>query len=221
MLLVDKAVGWSSFDVVAKARKALQVKRIGHAGTLDPAATGLLIVLVGREETKQQDRFMKLEKEYEVTFELGKVSTTDDAEGEITVREMDHVITRSEFEAVLQRFIGPIQQQPPIYSAIHINGERAYKLARQGKAADVVIPFRTVMIHAIQIIAMQLPFITLRVSCSHGTYIRSLVRDIGEALNCGAYVTALRRTKIGSYRVENAMSVDQITTAQNQPLTLE
>lgn len=221
MLLIDKPTDWSSFDVVAKARKALNVKRIGHAGTLDPAATGLLIVLVGREETKQQDRFMKLEKEYVVTMELGKVSTTDDAEGEITVHESAIQVTRTELEQVLPQFTGEIQQQPPIYSAIHIKGERAYKLARQGKAAEVVMPFRTVTIHSLELMKFDPPLATLKVSCSHGTYIRSLVRDIGQTLKCGAYVTALRRTKIGEYNVDNAMSVDQITTVQNQPLILE
>lgn len=213
MLFIDKPVGWSSFDVVAKARKAFQTKRVGHAGTLDPAASGLLIVLLGRDETKHQDAFMRLNKEYVVTIELGKFSTTDDREGEITPHTQGFPTTRAQMQTALQPLVGTIQQQPPAYSAIHVHGKRAYQLARQGE--KVVLPKRSVTIHALEILEFTAPYVTLRVVCSHGTYIRSLARDLG------GYVTELRRTKIGAYSVEQATNAAQIETAQNQPLILE
>ncbi|MFA6475145.1 MAG: tRNA pseudouridine(55) synthase TruB [Patescibacteria group bacterium] len=213
MLLIDKPEGLSSFAVVAQVRRALGVKRIGHAGTLDPLATGLLIVLVGRDETKQQDSFMKLDKEYVVTIELGKFSTTDDREGELTMTNLP-LPTKVEFATTLKKFIGSIQQTPPIYSAIHVNGARAYKLARSGQT-DMVIPTRTVIIHDIELLDFKLPHVTLRVACGHGTYIRSLAHDLG------GYVTALRRTKIGQYNVAQAISVEQIAIDRNQSLIPE
>lgn len=213
MLLIDKPRGITSFAVVAQTRRLLNVKRVGHAGTLDPLASGLLIVLVGREETKQQDRFMKLEKEYTVTIELGKLSTTDDAEGGIAEHSERTEDTEEEMIKRVQQFVGTIEQMPPAYSAIHIDGERAYKLARRGDT--VTLPKRTVIIHSIEILQYTWPILSLRVQCSHGTYIRSLARDLG------GYVTVLRRTRIGEYDVSSAILPDQITTAQNQPLTPE
>lgn len=202
MLLIDKPRGLSSFAVVAQARRSLNVQRVGHAGTLDPLASGLLIVLVGRDETKQQDRFMKLEKEYEVTVALGKLSTTDDAEGRITENAEIAEYTEADIQKKVQLFVGVIQQTPPAYSAIHIGGERAYKLARRGET--VAMPKRIVTIHAIEILQYAWPMLSLRVQCSHGTYIRSLARDLG------GYATALRRTKIGDYDVTNAIAPNQI-----------
>ncbi len=213
MLLIDKPVGWSSFDVVAKARRVLNIKRIGHAGTLDPAASGLLIVLVGREETKQQDRFMKLDKEYVVSIQLGAFSTTDDSEGIITANALPVASSAEEFQRQLASWIGEIQQQPPAYSAIHVAGQRAYQLARRGETVE--LPKRTVTIYQLELLEFTPPVVTLRVHCSHGTYIRSLARDLG------GYVTALRRTKIGQYLVENATSAEQLATVQNQPLIPE
>lgn len=205
MLLIDKPLGISSFQVVATVRRLFGEHTVGHAGTLDPLASGLLIVLIGRAETKQQDRFMKLAKEYVVTIELGKLSTTDDAEGEIT---------NTTFQIPsLQDFIGEIEQIPPAFSAIHVNGERAYRLARQGQKLD--LPKRNVIIYSIEQLDFKEPFITLKVHCSHGTYIRSLARAMG------GYVTALRRTKIGEYDVSSAISLDQIAITQNQPLIPE
>ena len=151
MLLIDKPVGLSSFAVVARVRRQLNVQRVGHAGTLDPLASGLLIVLVGRAETKSQDRFMKLDNEYVVTIELGKISTTDDSEGEITS-------TKFQFPN-LKQFTGKIQQIPPAYSAIHVNGERAYRLARQGK--PVTIAPRSVTIYCLELLDYEKPFMTL------------------------------------------------------------
>ena len=205
MLLIDKPIGPSSFNVVATVKQVLGIERVGHAGTLDPLATGLLIVLVGREETKQQDYFMKLDKEYIVTIELGKLSTTDDREGEITSTTLQM--------PNLKQFIGEIKQTPPAYSAIHVQGERAYRLARQGK--PVTIAPRSVTIYSIELLDYEKPFITLKVNCSHGTYIRSLARAMG------GYVIALRRTRIGDYDVSTAISLDQIAISKNQPLKRE
>ncbi len=202
MLLIDKPRGMSSFAVVAQVRRSLHVQRVGHAGTLDPLASGLLIVLVGRDETKQQDSFMKLAKEYEVTIELGKFSTTDDAEGRIAENPERTEDTEAEMIKRVQQFIGTIQQTPSAYSAIHIDGERAYKLARRGETVEM--PKRTVTIHGIELLHYAWPMLSLRVQCSHGTYIRSLARDLG------GYVTVLRRTKIGDYDVTNAIAPNQI-----------
>lgn len=213
MLLIDKPVGISSFQVVAIVRRLFGERTVGHAGTLDPLASGLLIVLVSRDETKQQDRFMKLTKEYVVTIELGKLSTTDDAEGEIAKNAETASSSYEEIAECVKKFIGTIQQIPPIYSAVHVNGERAYRLARQGQKLD--LPKRTVTIFSIKILEYNNPFLTLKVNCSHGTYIRSLAR------NLGGYVTALRRTKIGGYDVSSAISLDQIAITQNQPLKPE
>lgn len=213
MLLIDKPIGTSSFQVVATVRRLCGERTVGHAGTLDPLASGLLIVLVGRAETKQQDRFMKLNKEYVVTIELGKLSTTDDAEGRIAKNAETASSSYEEIAAGVKKFIGTIQQKPPVYSAVHVNGERAYRLARQGKIVD--LPVRQVKIFSIKILEYNNPFITLKVNCSHGTYIRSLARDLG------GYVTALRRTKIGEYDVSSAISLAQIETTQNQSLIPE
>lgn len=212
MILVDKPLGWSSFDIVAKTRHLFNVKRVGHAGTLDPAATGLLIVLIGRDETKLQDQFMRLDKEYVVTIELGKTSTTDDSEGRIAENPESTEDTEVDMIKRVQQFVGTIEQTPPVYSAVHIDGERAYKLARRGETIEM--PKRTVTIHGIEILHYTWPMLSLRVHCSHGTYIRSLAHDLG------GYVTALRRTRIGQYRVDMATPMDRITLAQNQPLSV-
>lgn len=205
VLLIDKPKGWTSFDVVGKIRSRLrqqtgQKVKVGHAGTLDPLATGLLIVLVGRA-TKQQDSFMKQDKVYEVEMKLGQTSTTADEEGEkteVSSRQPD----LTELEAAVNQFVGTIQQIPPAYSAIKIDGQRAYKLARAGK--EVVIEPRTVTIYEITELTYQYPMVSFTAKVSSGTYIRSLVTDIGDALGTGAYMTNLRRTSIGEYDVSNA-----------------
>ena len=202
VLLIDKPKEWTSFDVVGKVRSMLRQKtgqkvKVGHAGTLDPLATGLLIVLVGKA-TKQQDSFMKQYKVYEVAMKLGQTSTTADAEGEKT-DVSDRQPNFTEVQQAIQRFIGNISQVPPAYSAIKINGQRAYRLARAGK--EVVIEPRNVTIYAIEQIEYEYPMITFTAKVSSGTYIRSLVTDIGGVLKTGAYMTDLRRTKIGEYDV--------------------
>lgn len=210
ILLIDKEAGWTSFDVVAKIRNITGEKKVGHAGTLDPFATGLLIVLVGKDATKRQDEFMKQDKEYEATLDLGKVSTTGDPEGIIS-KSNGHslsVISEEKIREVLKNFIGEIDQTPPVHSAIKINGKKAYELARKG--IDPKLKSRKVQINDIEIIDYSRPFLKLKISCGSGTYIRSLAADIGEALGVGAYLTELRRTKIGKFEVKDAKKIKDI-----------
>lgn len=223
--LIDKPAGWTSFDVVAKIRGLLSQKegkriKVGHAGTLDPFATGLLIVLVG-SKTKRQDEFMKLDKEYEATLKLGFTSTTGDPEGTITpslrgikddeaILEQDRhaQLAMTEIEEVLKKFVGKIKQTPPSFSAIKINGERAYKLARTGK--DIKIKPRTILIYSSEVLDYKYPLLKLKIKCSTGTYIRTLAEDIGKKLGTGAYLTKLCRIKIGDYNVYDAMTIEEL-----------
>lgn len=211
ILLIDKPAGWTSFDVVAKIRNAARAAtgnkkiKVGHAGTLDPFATGLLIVLVG-DGTKKQDSYMKQDKEYVATLKLGFVSTTGDPEGEIIAYSSSEPANQ-EVEEALRKFLGEISQVPPIYSAIKIDGKRAYALARAGK--EVEMKPRQVKIYDLKIEKYEYPELKIRVRCSSGTYIRTLAEDIGKALGTGAYLTALRRTKIGTYDVADAKSIEE------------
>lgn len=206
-LLINKPTGFTSHDVVAVVRKKLNIKKVGHAGTLDPMATGLLIVLVGRDETKQQDAFMAENKEYIAEITLGQISTTYDAEGELTVSGDPQGVTQEQIHTVLHTFIGTIEQRPPIHSAVHIGGQRSYALARKGKITQDQIPARPVTIHEIELLEFALPNIRIRVACGKGTYIRSLAHDIGQALEVGGYLSALQRTKIGNVSVEDAIEL--------------
>ena len=229
IILIDKPAGISSFGVVAKVRARLRDQfkhkvKVGHAGTLDPFATGLLILLSGKM-TKKSSEFLKLDKIYEATLKLGYTSTTGDPEGQIrkyliedisepgkarisaispvATGEIDACPKASILESTLKKFIGKITQTPPKFSAIKINGERAYRLARKGQ--DFEIPSREIEIYDIKILKYNYPELIIRVHCSSGTYIRTLAEDIGKALETGAYLTALRRTKIGEYSIENAI----------------
>ncbi|MBI4995068.1 tRNA pseudouridine(55) synthase TruB [Candidatus Peregrinibacteria bacterium] len=203
ILLIDKPSGITSFDVIRQLRKKLGIRKMGHAGTLDPLATGLLIIAVGAA-TKEISKYMGLPKEYEVLIEFGKTSTTYDADGEISQGILKDV-SRAEFKNVLKNFVGEIMQMPPIFSAKKIKGVRAYDLARQGK--EVKLEPRKVQIDKIEIIEWSWPFVRLRINCGKGTYIRSIAHDIGEKLGCGGYVCELRRTAIGEFRVENAQRI--------------
>lgn len=236
IILIDKPTGISSFGVVAKVRGYLKVNfgrkvKVGHTGTLDPFATGLLIILTGKN-TKRSSEFLKLDKVYEATLKLGYTSTTGDPEGEITTyndsnQAPEDTLSRSingdepsterpgpvttgarersekEVSLVLDDFIGTISQTPPRFSAIKIDGKRAYKLARKG--IDFEIPSRKVEIYSIDILKYNSPELKIRVHCSSGTYIRTLAEDIGKKLGTGAYLTDLRRLKIGSYDIKNAL----------------
>jgi tRNA pseudouridine55 synthase len=212
VLLVDKPAGWTSFDVVnyvrrivatAEDKKPKNVK-VGHTGTLDPFATGLLVLLIGKEYTKRAGELSKADKTYEITFQLGATSTTGDPEGEITPVS-DVKPTQKDIEAALEKFRGPIQQVPPAYSAIKINGQRAYKLARAGK--EVIIEPRPVTVHSLELVEYTYPEVKLVAEVSSGTYIRTLVEDIGEVLTVGAYTAELRRTKVGPFAINDALPV--------------
>lgn len=213
ILLVDKPAGWTSFDVVAKVRGQIRAEyrargekptkrqqKVGHAGTLDPFATGLLIILLG-DATKKAGEFLKLDKVYEATIYLGATSTTGDPEGELTPVS-DRQPTKDEVQAAVRQFVGEIQQRPPAYSAIKIDGQRAYKLARKGK--EVEMPLRTVMIHSLEILDYTYPELKIRTHVGSGTYIRTLAKDIGAALGTGAYCRQLRRTRVGEWDIADA-----------------
>lgn len=205
ILLIDKPSGWTSFDAVAKVRSVLKqsgVKKpkVGHTGTLDPLATGLLVLVVGAY-TKRAGEFSKLDKTYEVTMKLGETSSTGDEEGEKTAVSAEKP-SQAAVEAAMSGFIGEIEQIPPQFSAIKVDGQRAYKLAREGK--EVKLEPRKVTIYAITDIGYSYPELTFTAKVSSGTYIRTLVEDIGVKLGTGAYMTALRRTEVGAYRLANA-----------------
>ena len=208
ILLIDKPDSMTSFGVVARVRRVLSQQagkkvKVGHTGTLDPFATGLLILCIGKE-TKNAMSYTKLDKVYEATIRLGQTSTTGDPEGELT-DVSDKQPTQEEIAAALEKFTGEITQTPPIFSAIKIDGRRAYDLARQGK--EVEIPERKVMIHSLELVDYAYPELKIRTHVSSGTYIRSLAQDIGETLGTGAYCTQLRRTKVADWDVANAQTL--------------
>ncbi len=208
ILLIDKPANMTSFGVVARVRRVLSEQngmktKVGHCGTLDPFATGLLILCVGKE-CKNAGEYMKRDKVYEATVRLGQVSSTGDPEGEVT-DVSDRQPSREDVEKALRTFVGDIQQTPPAHSAIKIGGQRAYKLARRGE--EVEMPKRTVTIHDLEIIGYAYPELKIRTHVSSGTYIRSLAQDIGEALGTGAYCTQLRRTSIADWDVTKAQTL--------------
>ncbi|MEM1127376.1 MAG: tRNA pseudouridine(55) synthase TruB [Bacteroidota bacterium] len=214
ILPVDKPPTWTSFGIVKVLRGILGIRKIGHAGTLDPMATGLLICLAGRA-TKQQDTFMGLPKVYTGTLRLGGVTPSYDAETDVTdLVDASHIADR-DLEAAVQAFLGPIDQTPPMYSAVKVGGERLYKKARRGET--VARKTRRVTIEAFAITSRQGDDVSFRVSCSKGTYIRALAHDVGQHLGVGAYLTALRRTAIGACTVDEAWTLDQLRAAAGQP----
>jgi tRNA pseudouridine55 synthase len=223
ILLVDKPKTWTSFDVVNYVRRIVAAKegkkpknvKVGHTGTLDPLATGLLVLLVGKEYTRRATEWGKLDKTYEVTMKLGVVSTTGDDEGDKTVVS-DRVPTREEVDAALQKFTGDIMQTPPVYSAMKVNGQRAYKLAREGK--EVVLEPRPAKIFSIELASYEYPLITFTARVGSGTYIRSLVEDIGKVLGTGAYMPGLCRTEVGNFKLTEA--TDVFTNADAIPTSL-
>ncbi|MFN8359287.1 MAG: tRNA pseudouridine(55) synthase TruB [Candidatus Kapaibacterium sp.] len=205
--LLDKSKDWTSFDVVAKMRGLTRIKKVGHAGTLDPLATGLLILCFGKF-TKKINDYQDAPKQYEAVIKFGATTKTDDSEApeeNITSTEdlTDEAITNA-----CQQFIGEIDQIPPMFSAIKKDGQPLYKLARKGIELD--LPPRRVSIYSIQITSINIPYCHITIDCSKGTYIRSLARDIGALLGCGGYLSSLRRTAIGEFRVENAVTVQEI-----------
>ena len=205
MLLIDKPIDWTSFDVVRKLRRQVRTKKIGHAGTLDPLATGLLILCTGKY-TKRINDYMAQEKEYTGTITLGAITPTYDLESEPQEeKEYAHLSLRQVEAVITQQFTGEIWQVPPIHSAIKKDGKRVYELARAGK--EVKLDPRRITIREFEITDFRLPILSFRVVCTTGTYIRSLANDLGAALGCGGYLSSLRRTRIGEYSVEQAMSI--------------
>ena|GEM_PF-596220 len=207
LLVVDKPLGWSSMDIVRRLRRVTGGAKAGHAGTLDPLATGVVICCLGKA-TKLIDSLMGMTKVYEAGVDLSAFTATDDREGpreEVTVEQPP---TREVLLEVLPRFVGEIDQKPPAFSALHIGGERAYKLARRGEVVDM--PSRKVRIDAIELMDYAWPIAVLRITCGKGTYIRSLARDIGIALNTGGHLSSLRRTAIGAYTLEGAFNEERL-----------
>lgn len=218
-ILIDKPKGWTSFDAVNYIRRMVQQnglnttgrKRfpVGHTGTLDPLATGLLVLLLG-SYTKRAMELTKLDKTYEVTMKLGETSTTGDEEGEKSPG-LDRHVGQDELEAALRKSTGDIMQTPPIYSAMKVNGQRAYKLARDGK--EVKLEPRPATVHSIGLTSFEYPFATFTAEVSSGTYIRSLVKDIGNELGVGAYMSDLRRTKVGRFDIADAVPIGEVEAA--------
>ena len=207
VLLLGKPLTWTSFDVVRKVKNALRPRKIGHAGTLDPLATGLLILCTGKK-TKEIDQIQAQEKEYEGTFRLGQTTPSFDLETAVDAEQPYAHLTEADIRAAVRPFLGKIEQTPPLFSAVKVGGKRAYELARQGQEAE--IKSKTVEITVFELTRIALPEVDFRVVCSKGTYVRSLARDLGAALGVGAHLTRLVRTRIGEYRLENAWTIAQI-----------
>lgn len=207
VLLVDKPLTWSSFDVVRKVKNTLRIKKIGHAGTLDPLATGLLILCTGKK-TKEIDQIQAQEKEYTGTFRLGQTTASFDLETPVDAELPYAHLTEAEIRAATAQFIGLLNQTPPLFSAVKVNGERAYEVARRGGEAE--IKSKQITIREFELTRIALPEVEFRVSCTKGTYIRSLARDFGAALGCGAHLTKLVRTRIGEYRLADALTMPAI-----------
>jgi tRNA pseudouridine55 synthase len=207
VLLINKPLRWTSFDAIRKIRYLTKTKKVGHAGTLDPLATGLLIVCTGKF-TKKINEYMAQEKEYTGTITLGATTPTYDLESEPqNFKPFEH-ITQEQLIKTSQTFTGLIQQVPPIHSAIKKEGKRVYELARKG--VEVKLEPRPVTISVFEIVKVELPVVHFRVVCSTGTYIRSLANDFGEKLGCGGYLSSLCRTRIGNFLLQDAMSIEEL-----------
>ncbi|KKU80355.1 MAG: tRNA pseudouridine synthase B [Candidatus Peregrinibacteria bacterium GW2011_GWA2_47_7] len=204
MILIDKPKGITSFDVIRILRKKLGIWKIGHAGTLDPLATGLMILALGTA-TKKLSSYIKLDKEYSAVIEFGAVSDTYDVDGVLTPVPSAKPASRSAIEENLKSFVGEIMQVPPIFSAKKIKGKPAYAYARAGE--PIKLEPRAVTIHSIEVLSYEWPLLSVRVHCTSGTYVRSLAHDLGARLQCGGFLKELRRTKIGKFAVESAESL--------------
>ena len=219
ILYFDKPLEWTSFDLVNKVRYMIKRKlgvkkfKIGHAGTLDPLATGVLVVCTGKA-TKRIEELQYQTKEYVATLRLGATTPSFDLEQEIDAEYPTEHITREMVEDTLKTFLGEIQQIPPVYSAVKVNGKRAYDYARKGN--EVELKPKLLVTDEIELLDCQLPYITIRVVCSKGTYIRALARDIGIALKSGAHLTSLRRTRVGDITVENCISLEEFQNMVNE-----
>ena len=215
ILIVDKPSGMTSHDVVDFIRRTFRIKKVGHAGTLDPMATGVLVMLLGRS-TKESGRLSNHDKSYAGRMVLGARSDTLDRDGRITKTPSSPDFSTREIEDVFRQFTGEISQIPPMYSAVKIGGKKMYELARKGM--EVERPARSVTIHSLKLTALEMPFVDFEVACSKGTYVRQLCADIGERLGCGAYLESLRRIACGSSTVKDAVSLETLKTMTPQDL---
>ena len=213
ILLVNKPLTWTSFDVVKKVRNILRIKKIGHAGTLDPLAEGLLILCTGKF-TKKIEEIQAQEKEYTGHFTVGQTTPSFDLETEVDAESDYSYLTEELIRKTAQSFEGTIEQIPPLYSAVKVNGERAYTVARRGDTAEIKAKF--IQIKSFEINSINLPLVSFKVICSKGTYIRSLARDFGIALGCGAHLSKLVRTRIGPYELEKALTMEDIQHIRRQ-----
>lgn len=218
VILIDKPLKWTSFDVIRRIRNIIRIKKVGHAGTLDPLATGLLIVCTGKF-TKKINEYMAREKEYTGTFTLGATTPTYDLESEpVPAGPWEH-LTEADLKNVLPQFIGEIMQIPPAHSAIKKDGKRVYELARAGK--EVKLDPRKITIKEFEITSIEMPVVSFRVVCSTGTYIRSLANDYGQALGCGAYLSKLVRIRIGEFTLDQAESMESFEVFAKAVLTAD
>jgi len=204
VLNINKPTDWTSFDVVKKIRGQLKIRKVGHAGTLDPFATGILLICTGRA-TKKVEELMNLKKEYIAKIEFGKTTDSYDLTGTILCERSAESLKLENISQVLKQFHGEIYQTPPMYSAVKVNGQRLYKLARRGEVVERKP--RKIRIYQTDVIDFRNPFLKLRIVCSRGTYIRALANDMGEILGCGGYLTALTRTRVGDYKLEDSFEI--------------
>lgn len=209
---IFKPVGMTSHDVIYKVRKLSGIKRVGHAGTLDPLASGVLIVAIGRDFTKQLDGLMKTDKEYVAGVTLGMTSTTEDGEGEKTEHEVKKIPSEDEVKEVITHWVGQVEQVPPIYSAIKIKGKPAHRRVRQGQTIE--LEPRQVEIFSIELLDYNWPLLHIKVRCAKGVYIRSLARDIGKELGVGGYMSSLERTRVGEYTSEMSLRLEDVSTKE-------
>jgi tRNA pseudouridine55 synthase len=207
VLLVDKPQGMTSHDIVARMRRVFRIKKIGHAGTLDPMATGLLLILVGKA-TKVSQYLMSMDKEYTATVKLGVETDSQDADGEIVATKPVPELTQADVEKEMATFMGDQYQTPPMYSAKKVNGQKLYKLARQGKTVEREP--RVINVSRYDVLDFNLPEVSVIVGSSKGTYIRTLAHDLGQRLGCGGHLNVLRRTAIGKFRIEDANTLEEI-----------
>jgi len=207
-ILIDKPLGLSSHAVVSRLRRLSGIKKIGHAGTLDPQASGLMILAVERAATKNISQFVKMDKEYEAEIHLGLTTDTYDREGKVLSEYQGEEIDRPKIISAINNFLGEQEQLPPMYSAKKVKGQKLYNLARQGK--DIVRPKQKIVIYNLAVMDYNWPILKLKVACSSGTYIRTLAYDLGAFLGVGAYLSGLRRTKVGSFTIDQAVELGKI-----------
>ncbi|MFP4069091.1 MAG: tRNA pseudouridine(55) synthase TruB [Opitutales bacterium] len=216
ILLVDKPQGITSHDVVARCRRIFHIKKVGHAGTLDPMATGLLVILIGKGATKVSQYLMSMDKEYVGTVKLGVETDSQDADGEVVAERPVPALTKGEVKALMKTFLGDQYQTPPMFSAKKVQGQTLYKLARQGKTIEREP--RVIRINRFEMTGFDLPYVSFVVGSSKGAYIRTIAHDLGEKIGCGGHLCELRRTGVGSFRIEKANTLDEL--AELSPTSL-